>query len=138
MMGGKSKQGKPKPGQSEKDRIDALTESMLQSAEMDETADYLARNRRFSHLGDGELKQRWTATFRQLLAAGTGAVLLESNDLSAELRLREIALPFATVSAEMEAVRLRLAQDYPKNPEWQEAMRTHVRSFLASLRKPQN
>src|SRR5207302_1335968 len=134
-MSGKSRRG---PAAAERERIEALTASMLQSAEMDETAQYLARGRQFAALEEEDLGRRWTAAFKLLFATGAEGALLLSNDLSAELRLRGVALPFDTVSAEMEAVRLRLEDEYPKNPAWREALQTQARSFLDSLKKPRN
>jgi hypothetical protein len=69
--------------------------------EMKETKQYLERGRRFASLDTGALNASWTSAFKTWFASRTKSDEELMNDLSAELRLRNLKTPDETVEREL-------------------------------------
>jgi hypothetical protein len=88
---------------------DDLARAVAESMEMDETADYLRRGRRFAALPDQDAKKAWAKAFKAWIEETSSPERQKlAADLAAELRLRLIAPPTELVP-EMRTIGARLA-----------------------------
>jgi hypothetical protein len=77
--------------------------AFLQSRSIDLVADYVQRGARFAQLSDADLVARWRATFTAMADAILDpAGYADSNDIEAELSLRNIEPPYDEAQPEIE------------------------------------
>jgi hypothetical protein len=76
---------------------------------IDRAARYAQWGRRYKHLADGELGQRWAEAFRATVAHPyNDNFRLAEEDLSAEHQLRRVAPPYEAVSADRDHLAAQL------------------------------
>jgi hypothetical protein len=113
---------------------DAIAKAMVQSAEMDETNDYVAHGRSHRSLKLDQLRADWASAFKKwahsLGAADSGRL----GELWAEFRLRNIEPPFDQVRAEQRILVEEVQKYGPYNPGVREA----IAGFLDDLDKPKH
>jgi hypothetical protein len=113
-----------------------LTSEFLQSEDLRETRDYLSRGRALSNVSDGELGERWVATFKVWLRGEFLVALRNMNDAAAELRLRDLEIPYDRVESEMESIQQAFVQLAPMaGPA---SVNQRIEEFLRERRKPMN
>lgn len=110
-------------------RLNETANAFLQSELMEETAAYLLRGRRFSEMATDALNRQWTMAFKSLSAGDQVADRPRMNDLSAELRLRNLEPPYDTVAAELASLRDELRQ---LDPTANSALTEKIGAFLKS------
>jgi len=119
----------------QKDRISALVEGVVGARQMENTRDYLTRGRSFFKTETDELKRRWIEVTGSWLQNFGAMDLRETDDLTAELCLRHIDLPYESLKSELEAIRKEML----RNPEQGRAeIRKHSSALLNDLDKPPN
>jgi hypothetical protein len=119
----------------QKDRISAIVEGMVPARAMDENRDYLARGRSFSKTDTDELKRRCVDATRIWLRSFGATDPREMDDLTAELRLRHIDLPYESLESEFDAMRIEIQ----RNPKQGRAENLrHIKAFLDDLERPPN
>lgn len=111
---------------------DDLVEGLIRSEQMEETAAYLGRGRRFSALSPSELELRWVEAFRTWLGERTDSHLQQMDDLSAELRLRGLEPPYHLVKKESEAIREEIRVADPADFD----IREKIAAYLRKLDEP--
>jgi hypothetical protein len=109
-------------------------EAFLQHELMNETKDYLDRGRRFSEVLPDELAAQWVIAFKAWFAARDDAHRREMDDLSAELRLRDLPIPKDQIRAETDAMAKEIEQAGPDL--FSDEARQRISDFIASRRKP--
>jgi hypothetical protein len=110
--------------------------AFLQSRLLEETQSYLIRGRRFSEILPDELAARWVIAFKAWSAARGDVQRREMDDLSAELRLRDLPLPEDQVRAEITAMAKEIEQAGPDSLS--DEARQRIADFMAARRKPAN
>ncbi|ACF03025.1 hypothetical protein [Rhodopseudomonas palustris] len=113
-----------------------LTSQFLQSEDMKETRDYLSRGRLLSNVSDGELGDRWVETFKIWLRGEFLIALRNMNDAAAELRLRDLEIPYDQVESEMESIQRAFLQLAPNAGLASASQR--IEEFMRDRRKPMN
>jgi hypothetical protein len=109
----------------------ALASVFLASEWMDETRDYLARGRRFEKLSPDQLNDGWEGAFRRWLSRHGDP--RETDDYAAELRLRELELPYERVENELKIIHDENAKLGPDNP----GIQARIDKFMRSKANPQ-
>ncbi|MGX7742762.1 hypothetical protein [Rhodopseudomonas parapalustris] len=112
-----------------------LTSDFLQSEDMKETRDYLSRGRLLSKVSDAELGERWVETFKVWLRGEFLIALRDMNDAAAELRLRNVDIPYDRVESEMESIERAFIQFAP---DARTSVDQRIEEFLLARRKPIN
>ncbi len=115
---------------------DAIVDTLIKSDQMDSTARYLTSGRRFANLETEEIKQRWTEATRNFLISYGAVNPREMDDLSSELTLRKVELPWKNVSDETAAVAQRIEHD--DDPETRARIQDRIRSFRDDLERRRN
>jgi hypothetical protein len=107
---------------------------MIESAEMDETRDYLVRGRAHSKLSDDDLRDSWVKAFRRWFLSRALAEVRDANDLAAELRLRNVMPPYERIGAESDAMAREAREGGAHNSQ----IRDKIEKFRADLRRRKN
>jgi hypothetical protein len=115
---------------------DDEAEAFLQSQSLEETQSYLIRGRRFSEVLPDELAARWVIAFKAWVGVRNDVHRREMDDLSAELRLRDLPLPKDQVQAEIAAMAIEIEQAGPDSLS--DETRQRIADFMAARRKPAN
>ena len=115
---------------------DDEAEAFLQSRSLEETQSYLIRGRRFSEVLPDELAARWVIAFKAWVGVRNDVHRREMDDLSAELRLRDLPLPKDQVQAEIAAIAKEIEQAGPDSLS--DEARQRIADFMAARRKPAN
>jgi hypothetical protein len=77
--------------------VDCFFEALLADEAMIETKDYLKRGRKFESRETFQLQTQWTAAFKIWFASRESDDLQVMDDTGAELRLRNLPIPFDTI-----------------------------------------
>jgi hypothetical protein len=113
---------------------DAIAKAMAQSAEMDESNDYVARGRSHRSLELDQLRANWVSAFKKWAHSLGVADSLELGELWAEFRLRNVEPPFDLVRDEQRM----LVEEVQKHGPHNEGVRQAIASFLDELDKPKH
>jgi hypothetical protein len=116
------------------DHEDAFISAMIESAEMDETRDYLTRGRAHAKLSDDDLRDTWVIAFRRWFLSRGPAEVRDANDLAAELRLRDVIPPYERIQAESDAMAKEVREGAAHNSD----IRDKIDKFRADLRGRKN
>ena len=108
---------------------DAVAKAVVQSAEMDETNDYVARGRSHRSLELDQLRTDWVSAFKKW-AHSLGV----AGELWAEFRPRNVEPPFDLVRDEQRM----LVEEVQKHGPHNEGVRQAIASFLDELDKPKH
>jgi hypothetical protein len=115
-----------------------LAAAFLASELMKETQSYLERGRRLQGLTDTQLASRWVVDFRAWRASrsveGDLGDSTEMDDASAELRLRNIELPYDQIKDEMKDMVREAEQCDAEDP----GISAKVGKFLDELNRRKN
>ena len=112
----------------------ALVEAVISDDLMEQTADYLGRDRFFEGLSDEQLLQKWETSLRTWVKGGYGPDQ-EHCDVGAELRLRNIEEPWDRIPDVRNEMFQAVQRIGPNNP----GARAKIEEFLESLDKePKN
>ena len=86
------------------DDITKLTRAWIENKPFEQAQAYARRGRRYQNLATDEVKERWVAAFKRMIAEIRDTTLQrEPDDLEAELTLRQERPPFERVREEMDA-----------------------------------
>jgi hypothetical protein len=86
------------------DDIAGLTRAWIENKPFEQAQAYARRGRRYEGLTTDEVKERWVAAVKRMIANVRDTSLQgEPNDLEAELTLRQEQPPFERVREEMDA-----------------------------------
>lgn len=97
--------------------------------------DYVKRGRRFETTPTDELKARWVATINTLSVAHNAAdLVLEYEDLDAELTLRKVDKPIDEIQGALEAL-AELAVAATQDVEQRKRIDDQLRTDMALLRR---
>jgi hypothetical protein len=107
----------------------AVAKAVVQSAEMDETNDYVARGRSHRSLELDQLRTDWVSGFKKW-AHSLGV----AGELWAEFRPRNVEPPFDLVRDEQRM----LVEEVQKHGPHNEGVRQAIASFLDELDKPKH
>ena len=113
---------------------DAIARAVVQSAEMDETNDYVARGRSHRSLKLDQLEADWASAFKKWAHSLGVADSRRLGELWAEFRLRNIEPPFDLVHDEQRILVEEVQKYGPHNPGVREA----IAGFLEDLDKPKH
>jgi hypothetical protein len=113
---------------------DAFISAMIESAEMDETRDYLMRGRTHAKLSDDVLRDTWVRAFRRWFLSRGLAEARDANDLAAELRLRNVMPPYERIRAESDAMAKEVRAGGAHNSD----IKDKIDKFRADLRRRKN
>jgi hypothetical protein len=108
---------------------DAIAKAMVQSAEMDETVDYLARGRSHRLLELDQLRAVWVSAFKDWAHSLGVANSRGLGELWAEFRLRDIEPPFDQVRDEQRI----LVEEVQKHGPTTKESDKQSRAFWTSL-----
>jgi hypothetical protein len=114
--------------------VDAFISAMIESAEMDETRDYLTRGRAHAKLSDDVLRGSWVKAFRRWFLWRGLAEARDANDFAAELRLRNVMPPYERIRAESDAMAKEIRKEGARNSD----IRDKIDKFRADLRRRKN
>jgi hypothetical protein len=89
-----------------------LVSAMLSHREMEQTQRYLSAGRALRSIATVDLEIRWTVAVKRFWKTRSPEAELALNNISAELRLRTIKPPLATVQKELEAISAEIERDY--------------------------
>jgi hypothetical protein len=107
---------------------------MYENDAMEERAAYLRRGRHLKDVSTDQIRLRWTDAFRALVHQQTPINITTVDDLGAELKLRDVELPWETVEAELAEARRQIIAEGPDNP----GVRAHIRRFMDALNQPKH
>ena len=113
---------------------DAIAKAVMQSAEMDETNDYVARGRSHRSLELDQLRADWVSAFKKWAHSLGVADSQGLGELWAEFRLRNIEPPLDQVRDEQRILVEEVQKHGPHNP----GVRQAIASFLDDLDKPKH
>jgi len=94
-----------------------LVNVLLRHREMEEIQRYLSAGRALRSINSGDLQTRWTAAIKKFWVVSSFENELELHNVSAELRLRDVEPPFASVREEFEAIQAEIEHDYKEYHE---------------------
>ena len=129
------------------DKMTKLTYAWLQNKPLELAQDYLARGRRYAGLPTDEVKTRWVAAFREMVADLRAPERQQAaQDLEAELTLRKEDVPYDLVRTELEsfsaaamAAIQRLRQDPERFARIDREIMQQIAAFYSSTKDaPQN
>jgi hypothetical protein len=113
---------------------DAIAKAVVQSAEMDEASDYVARGRSHRSLELDQLRAYWVSAFKKWTNSLGAADSRRLGELWAEFRLRNMEPPFDRVRDEQRILVEEVQKHGPYNP----GVRQAIASFLDYLDKPKH
>jgi hypothetical protein len=118
-----------------------LADEFMQHALMEETKEYLQRGRQHVSLQLAELNDRWVTAFRDWFnhkeqEHGNQERVIAIDDLSAELRLRGLEPPYASVPDEVAAMHAEMVQLGPDSAS--DSLRSKIRDFRIQRSKRKN
>jgi hypothetical protein len=105
----------------------------MRHIQMNELKDYLDRGRRFGGAVTSELNEKWIFAFRRFVASEAKMETREMEDVSAELRLRGLDVPYEAVKKERTALNA-LVRHF--GPIQSETSNESFEAFRAERRKP--
>jgi hypothetical protein len=101
---------------------------------MEEIQRYLSAGRALRSIDSRDLQLRWTTAIKKFWVVHGLENELELHNVSAELRLRNIKPPLASVREEFEAIQAAIEQDYKEHHEQLTDRTAHkIESFLKLL-----
>jgi len=112
----------------------AMLQAMIESAAMDETLDYLRRGRAHGDMTDEALRDEWARAFKHWFAWRSRSGRRQTDDLSAELRLRKIDAPFERIATESGT----MAEEIRYQGADSEDIREKIEKFRRDLRRRKN
>ncbi len=121
-----------------KDRAEALFEAFVAHDEMELTRGYLAEGRRYAGLTDALLNSSWLGAWRDFHLDLQEAGRDRYNDLSAELRLRGLALPEHLISPEARQQVTARVSEIADHPDVQARLADAIKDFFKDWQKPRN
>lgn len=116
-------------------RIDLLVNAVKGIDQMEQTQSYISRGCCFSSLEDNELLERWAEATRAWYRSFGASDSREADDLSAEIKLRKLAVPNDRLSIDLEIVRREMERNFERGrPEF----RRRIRDIFEAMDKPPN
>ena len=111
-----------------------LVNVLLRHQEMEEIQRYLSAGRAFRSIDSSDLQTRWTTAIKKFWVVHSLENELELHNISAELRLRNIKPPLASVREEFKAVQAAIEHDYKEHHEQLTDRMAHkIETFLKLL-----
>jgi hypothetical protein len=111
-----------------------LVNVLLRHQEMEEIQRYLSAGRAFRSIDSSDLQTRWTTAIKKFWVVHSLENELELHNVSAELRLRNIKPPLASVREEFKAVQAAIEHDYKEHHEQLTDRMAHkIETFLKLL-----
>jgi hypothetical protein len=111
-----------------------LVNVLLRHQEMEEIQRYLSAGRALRSIDSSNLQTRWITAIKKFWAVHTLENELELHNVSAELRLRNIEPPLASVREEFNTIRAAIEQDYKEHHEQLTDRAAHkIEAFLKLL-----
>jgi len=94
-----------------------LVNVLLRHQEMEEIQRYLSAGRALRSIDSSDLQIRWTTAIKKFCVVRGLENELELDNVSAELRLRNIKPPLASVREEFKAIQAAIEHDYKEHHE---------------------
>jgi hypothetical protein len=111
-----------------------LVNVLLRHQEIEEIQRYLSAGRALRSIDSSNLQTRWTTAIKKFSVVHSLENELELHNVSAELRLRNIKPPLASVREEFNAIQAAIEQDYKEHHEQLTDRMTHkIEAFLKLL-----
>jgi hypothetical protein len=126
----------PKRKKSQGENDDAIAISYLQHELLDETRSYLERGRALRSVADAAAIDAWVATFEHWFEKRTAETTRNMDDAAAELRLRNLDLPYERVKSKIDTLSAEIKRRGPDAGS--DTLDKKIDEFLAARKKPKN
>jgi hypothetical protein len=111
-----------------------LVNGLLKRREMEEIQRYVSAGRVLGSINSSDLQTRWTTAIKKFWVVRSLENELELHNVSAELRLRNIKPPLASVREEFKTFEAAIERDYKEHHEQLTDRAAHkIEAFLKLL-----